>query len=412
LTKIKPFKAIRPTRDKAYLVSTRPFYDYKKNALEAKLEHNPFTFLHVINPEFHKDDKTEPNSPERYQKSRDMLESFILDGIFIQEEKEALYLYRQSKGNNSYLGLIGGASVDQYNNGHIKKHEATITAREKKFSDYLKIVKCNAEPVLLFHERNTKLNIIFEQIISARSEYEFSTSQGIVHEVWVIENPVDIQKIQECYKEIEDVYIADGHHRCASSARFSKEVGASMDSLENHFLAYFISEQRMEILDYNRLVSDLNGHTVDSLLNEIEKSFEIEQINSTSSGPSELHQILMYIDKSWYKLTAKEDSYDASDPVSSLDTDILTKNILSPILGINDLKTDERITFINGKKGMIGIQEVIDSGSAIVGFGLFPVSVEQLKAVADNDMIMPPKSTWIEPKMRSGLTMYPLEAND
>lgn len=410
MTVIRPFRAIRPTRDKAHLVATRPFYDYKKNVLKAKLEHNPYTFLHVINPEFHTEDKTMPNSPERFQKIRNKFDEFIREGIFIQEEKECLYLYRQTKEGHEFTGIIGGASVDQYHCGQIKKHEDTLTSREEIFSEYLKIVEFHVEPVLLFHRKHEKLNQLLALIAMERPEYEFSSNNRVKHEVWVIKQKEHIDLIQNYYTEIKDVYIADGHHRCASSARYRESLGDTHTAIQNHFLAYFISEEKLKILDYNRLVKNLNNLSSEAFLEKVGESFIVTEIHKEDAAPSGLHEISMYLNEQWYKLTAKEGTFDRTHPVYRLDTDILTKNILSPILGIDDLKTDQNISFINGEKGMEGIENAVKLGDAKVGFGLFPVSVEHLKRVSQEDLIMPPKSTWIEPKLRSGLTIFPLDS--
>lgn len=408
MARIRPFKAIRPSRDKAYLVATRPYYAYKKHVLAAKLETNPYTFLHVINPEFHEDDKTEPNSVERYQKSRDRLDEFIAEGIFIREDVESLYLYRQSSSKGEFVGLIGGASVEDYKADKIKKHEATITSREKHFSDYLRIVECNAEPVLLFHREHEKLNDLFEGIMKERPEYEFSTTQRIKHEIWLIQDKSSLAIIENAYHEIEDIYIADGHHRSASSVRYSDEVAAKENSLRNFFLAYFISEKNMQIMDYNRLVHDLNGLTSGEFLSLLKDSFEVTEIGDIEQYKREIRSILLYISRSWYEVKIPHHMISETDVVESLDTAILTRQILDPMLGIKDLKIDSRISFINGVKGLEGIEEIVNDEKAICGFALYPVTATQLKAVADNNKIMPPKSTWIEPKLRSGLTMYPL----
>lgn len=408
MTVITPFRAIRPVRDKAYLVATRPFYAYKRIVLETKLEHNPYTFLHVINPEFHTDDKTEPDSPERFQKVRNKFDEFIREGILVQDKEECLYLYRQTKDGNEYTGLIGGASLQQYNSGHIKKHEDTITSREETFSKFLKIVEFNVEPVLLFHRKHEKLNAIFEEIVVDRPEYEFSSTEKSKHEVWVIEDKETIQIIQDCFKEIENIYIADGHHRCASSAKNYNELAFQSSPNQERFLAYFISEEKLKILDYNRLIKDLNNLSVAEFMEKIRESFLITNVKNEDANPFGLHEISMYLEGKWYKLTAKEGTFDRTHPVYRLDTDILSKNILIPYLDIQDLKTNERVSFISGQAGMQGIKDAVDAGEAKVGFGLFPVTVEQLKVVADDNLIMPPKSTWIEPKLRSGLTIFPL----
>ena len=242
-----------------------------------------------------------------------------------------------------------------------------------------------------------------------RPEYEFSSTERIKHEIWVIDNAEIIKEIQSHYDEIKYVYIADGHHRCASSARYSNESGQSSDLDKGYFLAYFISEERMEIMDYNRMVSDLNGLTSSDFFKALEENFVITPLTEKNPKPTQMHEINMYLEKKWYCLVPNNNAFDSNHPVEILDTQILTKLILKPILNIKDLKTDERIGFINGKKGLGRMAEIIDAEEQKVGFALFPVSVEQLKKVADNNMIMPPKSTWIEPKLRSGLTIYPLD---
>ncbi len=409
MTIIKPFKAIRPTRDKAYLVATRPFYAYNNEVLQTKLNHNPYTFLHVINPEFHTDDKTQPNTPERFQKIRNKFVEFINEGIFMKEDVPSFYLYRQTVEGHEYIGLIAGASVEQYNNGHIKRHEDTITERESVFSNYLKIVEFNAEPVLLFHRRHDALNRLMAPVMLNRPEYEFTSWDRGKHEIWMIKSPAAIEKIQTYYKEIEDVYIADGHHRCASSAGYSNSIEQKTSENQDLFLACFMSQERIKIFDYNRLVQDLNGLTDEDFLDEVSQSFIITEVHQEDAAPLGLHEITMYLRHQWYKLTAKEGTFDRDHPVFKLDTDILTKNILNPILDLHDLKTNERISFINGKKGMEGIKNAVDANRAKVGFGLFPVSVSDLKRVSDENLRMPPKSTWIEPKLRSGLTIFPLD---
>jgi len=410
LTIIKPFKAIRPTRDKAYLVATRPFYDYNKEVLRTKLNHNPYTFLHVINPEFHTNDKTEPNTPERFQKIRNKFVEFIREGIFMQDDTDCFYLYRQTVDKHEYVGIIAGASVEQYNSGHIKKHEETITKREEVFSNYLKIVEFNVEPVVLFHRKHDDLNKLMTVAMLDRPEYEFTSWDRGKHEVWVINSPKTISQIQSYYQEIEDIYIADGHHRCASSAKYSAQIVGETSPNQNLFLACFISEEKLKIFDYNRLVKDLNGLDPSEFLNKISEFFIVTKALNDEAAPTGLHELSMYLEEQWYKLTAKEGTFDRDHVVYRLDTDILTKNILNPILDLHDLKTDNRINFINGRLGMDGIKDAVDNGKAKVGFGLFPVSVEHLKKVSDENLIMPPKSTWIEPKIRSGLTIFPLDS--
>lgn len=407
MAKIIPFKAIRPTRDKAQLVTSRPYYAYSQLMLDAKLKGNPYSFLHIINPEFEEEDKTEPNTSERFQKVRNKFDKFEREGIFMQEERPSLYIYKKVSATHEFLGVIGGASIDEYNHGKIKKHEQTITERETTFSNYLKVVEFNAEPVLLFHDNREKLNNLFIKYTFARPEYEFTSTDKSKHELWVISDPSIIKEIQSVYDTIDDVYIADGHHRSASSARFYKDSENKTD-LKAHFLAYFISSERLRILDYNRLIKTTNNLSTTELLTEIENSFIVTEVNSEDIYSRGLHNLLMYIEDKWYNLQAKENIINRNDPVESLDTFILSNYILKPILGIESLQVSEDIDFISGNKGLKGISDSIDSGKHKIGFGLYPVSPKQLKDVADANLIMPPKSTWIEPKMRTGLIIYPL----
>lgn len=409
MTKILPFRAIRPTRDKAHLVATMPYYTYKKNVLEAKLEHNPFTFLHVLNPEFHSTNRTAPNSVERFHNIRKKFDEFVAAGIFKQDSTPCLYLYRQTKDGHEYLGIIGGASIEQYTNGHIKKHEATLTSREETFSTYLGAVRFHAEPVLLFHQKHEKLAALFGIISAERPEYEYTSAEQIKHEVWVVEDAKQISTIQQYYLEIPDVYIADGHHRCASSARFTESLNDPKTPEQEHFLAYFIAEDRMYIMDYNRLVRELENISDADFMKAVAENFDITKLDLNKAKPTAFHQINMYFNSAWYQLVPKPEKYDSTHPVKSLDTAILTDLLLDPVLHIKDLKTDKRIDFISGNKGIEGIMDAVDSERFRIGFALFPVSAQQLKKVSDEQMIMPPKSTWIEPKLRSGLTIYPLD---
>ncbi len=412
MAKIVPFRAIRPTRDKAYLTSSMPAYIYPKHLLEAKLESNPYTFLHVINPEFRADNKTQPNSVERFQHVKEKFDEFCDEGIFIQDKKECLYIYRQITKTNTYVGLVSGIAVDDYINGKIKIHEHTLTQREQTFKMYLDVCKFNAEPVLLTYKDSSEVDAIINKYLETRSEYEFCTTHHIKQDLWVVDNEDDINALSEAFDKINNVYIADGHHRSASSVLYTKSIrdtnpDYNSEDKFNYFLSYLIPESKLNIIEYNRTVNDLNEHSPESFLEEVAKVFDIKETQKLYT-PIQKHNFSMYFSGKWYSLTAKKGTYDENDIVGNLDAKILTQNILSPILGITDLKTDNRIEFIEGTRGPEGLQNKVDSEEAVVAFGLYPVSIEQLKAVADANDIMPPKSTWIEPKMRSGLTIYDL----
>lgn len=407
MAKLKPFRAIRPTRDKAHLVATRPVYTYKSSVLQAKLETNPYSFIHIINPEFGEIVKTRPNSRERFENVKKEFDEFCKDGILVQDEKEHLYLYQQTKDGHAYLGIIGGASVEEYNQDLIKKHEATLTSRESMFTEYLDVVGFNAEPVLLSYPHNAKLDSLYASIMKTRPEFEFSTTDEIKHELWILDE-TQTQDVKDEFESISASYIADGHHRSASSARLAEIIeNRGAQDFENHryFLAFLIDEERLKILEFNRLVKSLNGMQSSALLEKLEKSFKVGKLDGASKPAAE-HEITMNLRGDWYKLTCKPGIIDDSHPVSCLDPEILTQEILTPILGITDLKTDENIEFISGNLGLDAISNPIASGKAELGFVLFPLTMEQVKRVADHQMIMPPKSTWVEPKMRSGLTIY------
>ena len=407
MTKIKAFKALRPVRDKVHLVATRPYYSYKKNVLKAKLEDNPFTFLRIINPEFGSQIKTKPNSPERFNLVSESYKNFIEEGILIQEEKEILYIYRQTKDNQEFTGIIAGASVQEYEDDLIKKHEATLTSREAMFTNYLDIVGYNAEPVLLSYPHQNEIDTLINIITAKRPEYEFSTTDRIKHELWIL-NEIETTEVTNAFEKIDACYIADGHHRSASSAALTKlrnENGNSELNNKDFFLAYFIDERKLKILEFNRIVKSLNGLSKNEFLDKLNVSFEIEKLRKQQK-PTVEHQITVCIEGEWFLLTCKPEIIKKEHPVKCLDPEILTNYVLDPILGIKDLKTDENIEFISGAESIQSIEDKITKGKFKVAFILYPVSMDQVKRVADNQMIMPPKSTWVEPKMRSGLTIY------
>lgn len=404
---IHPFKAIRPTRDKAQLVSTRPLAAYRKHILRAKLDENPYTFLHIIHPEGDKEHHSKANSVERFEAVKARFESFIKDGILIQDPEDSFYVYRQTKGTHQFTGVIAGVSVEEYRNDQIKKHEATITSRESMFTNYLNITGFNAEPVLLAHKHLPELDKYLDKVTKNRPEYEFSTTDKIKHELWVISAEKD-PKLISIYAGLNELYIADGHHRSASSARLKDTIRKNKQPLfpnQDFFLAYLIDEQKLEILEFQRLVRHLNGLSAKSFLKACEAHFEIEELKRVRR-PEQRHEIICLLGKSAYSFRAKASITQVTDVVKQLDAQILTDYILTPILGIEDLKTSKDIDFVPGTRELKKIVELIKKEDFKVGFLLFPASIDEVKEVADQGGIMPPKSTWVEPKMRSGLTIY------
>lgn len=403
MAKLFPFKAIRPKRDLAHLVAARPYASYKKKVLRAKLKDNPFTFLHIINPESTlKIDHIKSNE-ERFNLVRQRYMEFLEDDILHQDDSPTFYIYRQTTDSHVFTGLICGASIDEYQNDKIKKHEATLTSREEMFTNYLEIVGYNAEPVLLSYERNEIIQELLNEYTLARPENEFSTTDRIKHELWVLsENQT--AELTKAFEDIDNLYIADGHHRSASSAGLFERSGGKFPN-QNGFLSFIIDEQQLNILEFNRAITTLNGHSPKDFLSQLSKHYTIQEIEKRKRPKGE-HQITMCLQGTWYKLILKDESIPADDPVKTLDAQILTDTILTPVLGIEDLKTDKRIECISGKKSLKSIEKSIHSGAFEVAFILYPTTIEQVKRVADNHLIMPPKSTYIEPKMRSGLTIY------
>jgi len=404
MIKIKPFKAVRPPRDKANLVASRPFYNYKKHILMARLEGNPFTFLHVINPEFGTNDKTKPNSTERFKKVRDKYNDFKTEKTLLKDKNEAFYIYQQVTPTNTYIGIIAGADVNDYIDGKIKIHEHTLTEREKTFCKYIDVCRFNAEPVLLTYEDDPTINNIIENYSIKRSEYEFTTTDLIKHDLWIVDNKDDILALQTAFRNINSVYIADGHHRSASSVLYAQDNPQNMEA--QYFLSFFIAQSKLKIYDFNRTIKGLNDLDYTTFLSRIEAYFNVSKIENKDVSPKEIHHFSMYLNGQWYKLITKKEFIKTDSPVGNLDSEILSQTILLNILGITDLKNDKRANFIDGTKGMKALENSVDSGKSTVAFALYPISINQLKLVADTNNIMPPKSTWIEPKMRSGLTIY------
>ena len=401
MANIQPFRAIRPTRDKASLVATRSYLSYNEETIKEKLNHNPYTFLHVINPDYNKNLRSEGKA--KYELIKLKIKSFIKSQILFKEDSSSYYIYQKSDKNNSYTGIIAATSINDYLNNKIKIHEQTISKREKMFRDYLDITEFNAEPVLLSHTPNEKINIILKKYVGLRSEYEFTTTNKCLHKLWIVNDFKDILTITNSFKEIDTLYIADGHHRCASSALLSKD---KISEESNYFMSFLINENQLNILNFNRLIKHTNNLSVDDLIDRIKVSFKVTIKNNTFS-PTLKDEIGMYINNKWYSLIAKKKKY--SSISSSLDPSILTDYILKPILNIKDERTDENLAFYNGNITLDDIKLKVDNKEYAVAFILKPIPFYSIKKVADKNEILPPKSTYVEPKIRSGLTIYPLK---
>ncbi|MEY5001722.1 MAG: hypothetical protein RLZZ211_1758 [Bacteroidota bacterium] len=408
---IRSFKGIRPVRSKVHLVATRPYYSYKKNVLKAKLEDNPFTFLHIINPEFGAQIKTKPNSNERFLQVKQKFQLFLDEGILMTDAQEQLYIYRQSRDGMVVSGFFAGVSVDDYLNGQIKIHEQTLTAREDVFTNYLDIVGFNAEPVLLTYEGQKPIQEILNTYLKSRPEYEFTTTDRITHEVWLL-NPTDTQIVCAAFEKVPAFYIADGHHRSASSARYTQQLRAKNESYPdaaNYFLGYLVDEKEVQISAFHRLLKSTNGLDLKGLMGILSNEGSVEKLAGPQL-PEKKHDIHIYMDQTWLKFRPNLHFINDQDPIETLDSFILSDLILKPIFGIIDLKTSDQVEFVPGIEPLQKIIDTIDAKKFEVAFLLHPASIEDVKKVADAGLNMPPKSTWVEPKLRSGLTIYSLES--
>jgi len=411
MASVLPFKAIRPAKDKVHLVASRSIDGYNRAELNDKLATNPFTFLHVINPDFVDGKKTKPGSKERLTKIKNRFKSFIEEKILKRDKKPAYYIYKQIKNNNEYIGIIACTSIDDYMNGVIKIHEQTITQREEKLKEYLEICEFNAEPVLFCYPNNLTIDQIISEVAHTNPNYDFTTTDKINHTLWVINDTKTVEIINRQFETIPSIYIADGHHRSASSAllgniRRKTKKDFTGNEAFNYYLGIFFSESQLKIYDYNRIVKDLNHLSATELIEKLKEKFYVKSILTDLFKPTAKHEFSMYLNNKWYSLIAKQNTFNNLDVVESLDSFILTEHILSPIFGIHDLKTDKRIDFIPGIKGPEALKKIVDDHKAAIAFGLFPVTMDHLKWIADTNNIMPPKSTWVEPKMRSGLIIY------
>ncbi|WBL24946.1 DUF1015 domain-containing protein [Zunongwangia sp. HGR-M22] len=409
MVKITPFKAVRPQRAKAGLVASRPYGEYNEAEMRARLDYNPYSFLHILNPGYKFQHTI--SGTQKFQLIKNRYMEFKEEDTFIQDENPCFYVYKMESRDLSCCGIIAAASAEDYKNGIIKKHEDTIASREILFKDYVKTVGFNTEPVLLTYENRPEIQAFLAKIMQQNPEYEFATRQREMHYLWKIDNKAEIEQIQQFFSNMDSIYIADGHHRCASSFLLSQESAKNNENHTgkesyNHFLSYFIPENDLKIYQFRRLITDLNGYSKEDFLIKLDEHFRIENRKLDAYQPEKKHHFKMYLDGEFYSLYLRKTSMNFTDTLSQLDSQILYDLVLKPILGINDLRKDKRINYIPGKRDILEMKKLIDSGEFSVGFGMLPVSISEIKKIADEGLTMPPKSTYIEPKLRSGLTIY------
>jgi uncharacterized protein (DUF1015 family) len=406
MSTIVPFQALRPVPELGSQVASRPYDVLNSREAREEAADNPYSFLHVTKSEIDLPLNIDVHSPEVYEKAKENLQSFIEKGILIEEDKPCYYIYRLVMNGKSQTGLVAGSSVDDYEKGIIRKHELTRPEKENDRINHMKAIRAQTGNVFLAYKGVPAIDRLVEEWKTAHTPvYDFLAADGIGHTIWRVNEEKTITTISGLFaREVPFTYIADGHHRAASAAKVRKALGSEASVASDYFLTTLFPSSQLHILDYNRLVHDLNGHSVAALVNGLQRDFFISKMDKAFS-PRGLHEFGMYLDGSWYKLVAKEGSY-TTDPIGVLDVTILQNNVLDRLLSIKDPRTDKRIEFVGGIRGLAELQKRVDSGEMKAAFSLYPVSIQQLFDIADSGQVMPPKSTWFEPKLRDGLLTH------
>ena len=409
MVKIKAFAGVRPPQALAHEVASRP-YDVL-NSVEAKAEAGEKSLLHIIKPEIDFDPIIDEHDEAVYSKAVDNYKAWKEKGWLVKEEKECYYIYAQTMNGKRQYGLVACCHFEDYLEGRIKKHELTRADKEEDRMKHVRAQSANLEPVFFAYPEREDMNAIVSRIIAEAPKYDFVSEDGVGHTLWLVDGDEDIKNITAIFEQIPALYVADGHHRTAAAAGVGKE---RMKANPNHngteeycyFLAVIFPDAQLNIIDYNRVVKDLNGLSKEEFLAAVEKDFVVEKVGKEIYKPNALHNFGLYLDGEWYSMTAKEGTYDDNDPIGVLDVTVLSNLVLDKVLGIKDLRRDKRIDFVGGIRGLGELQKRVDSGEMKVAFALYPVSMQQLIDIADSGNIMPPKTTWFEPKLRSGVVIH------
>ena len=410
--KIKPFAGVRPPKEFAAEVASRP-YDVL-NSAEAKQEAGEKSLLHIIKPEIDFDPIADEHSQPVYDKAVENFKLWQDRGWLVQDDKEMYYIYAQTMDGRTQYGLVAAANVDDYMTGKIKKHELTRKDKEDDRMIHVRIQNANIEPVFFAYPDVAEMNEIVENFVKNNApEYDFTAADGFGHKFWVIRDDAINARITEIFKDIPALYVADGHHRTAAAARVGAEKreqnpNHTGNEEYNFFLAVIFPESQLKVIDYNRVVKDLNGLSPDEFLAKLSESFEVKEMGTDIYKPNKLHNFGMYLNGKWYSLTAKPGTYNDNDPIGVLDVTVLSNLVFDKILNLGDLRTSKRIDFVGGIRGLGELQKRVDSGEMAVAFALYPVTMRQIIDIADTGNIMPPKTTWFEPKLRSGLVIHKL----
>ncbi|WP_396170116.1 DUF1015 domain-containing protein [Flavobacterium sp.] len=414
MSKIIPFQAVRPTPDKVALVTCRNYDDYSPAELASWLDFNPYSFLHVINPAYVHSQKI--TLDKRFKGVAHKYQDFKNEGVFLEDENPAFFLYQIQTKSQSFTGIVAGTSIEDYKNNTIKKHEDTLQYRVELFKDYLQQTGFNTEPVLITYPDNLEINNWISEKKKEQPIYHFSTTNKEKHTLWKVDSETEINWLQKQFETIPELYIADGHHRSASAELLYDQNKTLDNGKLNYFMSFLIAESNVKIYEFNRIVRDLNGNSKEDFMDKLSEHFILLSKEQELWKPQSKFEFGMYLDGSFYALFYKQGNNgnfndknnNKNEILENLDAQILYDKVLQPILGIEDLRNDERIEYIPGKQSILTLKELVDEGEFEVGFMLYPSDISEIKSLADNNLIMPPKSTYIEPKFRSGLMVYEL----
>jgi uncharacterized protein (DUF1015 family) len=412
---LKPFRGLRPPKDIVKDLASRPYDVLNSKEARAEAEGNPYSFLRVVKPEIELPEDTNLYSQQVYDKALENFKKFQEKGWLTQDKTANYYVYAQTWGEKIQYGIVGCAGVEDYLNDKIKKHELTRPDKEEDRMKHVRIVNANAEPVFFSYPAVAEIDAIVAEITgNTLPEYDFMADDGFGHKFWVIEKRETVERLEKLFAKVPAFYVADGHHRTAAAALVGNEKkqhnpNHTGNEEYNFFMAVLFPDNQLTIIDYNRVVKDLNGLSKEDFLKKLEVIFEVTDKGTQEYKPNRLHNFSMYLDGKWYELDAKKGTFDDNDPIGVLDVTILSKHVLDEILGIKNLRTDKRIDFVGGIRGLGELKKRVDSGEMEVAFALYPVTMKQLIDIADTGNIMPPKTTWFEPKLRSGLVVHSLE---
>ncbi len=414
MARVKPFKGVRPPKELVEEVVSRPYDVLNSEEARKEAEGNPKSLYHIIKPEIDFEPGTDEHDPKVYDKAVENFRKFQAEGWLKQDDKENYYIYAQTMDGRTQYGFVVGAWVNDYMEGRIKKHELTRRDKEEDRMKHVRVNNANIEPVFFAFPDNAALEEIIRTVTAGKPEYDFVAPDGFGHTLWVISDDALINRITEEFAKIPNLYIADGHHRSAAAALVGAEKAKNNpnhkgDEEYNYFLAVAFPASHLKIIDYNRVVRDLNGLTPAQFLDKLRENFEVEDKGTEIYRPAALHNFSLYLDGRWYSLTAKPGTYNDQDPIGVLDVTVSSDLILRDILGIPDLRSDKRIDFVGGIRGLGELKKRVDSGEMKMALALYPVTMDQLMAIADSGNIMPPKTTWFEPKLRSGLIIHKLD---